>query len=452
MKRVFLLAAIAAVAAGAFLLGYGYGRWYGPSRTPAAVEKKTGYHCPMHPTFRSDKPGDCGICGMKLVPDEAPPENSRGRVLYYRDPHAPEYRSDKPGLNPETGNELQAVYAGDIGSAIHVPAEKQSWIGIRLGEARMTPYSQTVRAVGRVAIDETSVVRVTSRADGWVEKVTADFVGQQVNKGDTMLSIYSPELVASQQEYLLALKAERELERSDSTAVHQHSRSLVDSARRRLEMHWGLSPSEIVQLTLSQAPQRSFALRAPSSGVIVERKAFPNQRVTTDTELYTLADLRRVWIMAEVQESDAHLIREGMSAALEPASAPGRRFTAKVSYIQPQVETQTRTLKVRLESDNRDLFLKPEAFVNVEFALGGGQRLTVPEEAVLDSGMKQTVFVAVDNAHFAPREVKTGARIQGRVEIVSGLKAGEKIAVSGAFLLDSESQMRAPAGEAHAHD
>jgi RND family efflux transporter MFP subunit len=451
MRKALVCVLILFVGAAAFVAGFGWGRWYGPKPGAHAAEKKSGYHCPMHPTFRSDRPGDCGICGMKLVPDSAPAVQPDRPVLYYHDPKQPSYRSEKPGLNPETGNELVPVHA-EAERSIHISAEKQSWIGVHIGTAAMHGFNSVIRASGRVAVDETRLTRVMSRTDGWVEQVTANFTGQLVNKGEPMLTLYSPELVASQQEYLLALKAVRELDKSEVPGMHSHTSSLVEAARARLERHWGMTPPEIVQLALNQAPQRTITIRAPETGFILERKAYPNQRITADTELYTLADLRKVWIVADVFESDAANIAEGMTATVEPSGGAAPRFAAKVVYLQPQVDPQTRTLKVRLEADNAGYRLRPDLFVNVEFRTGGGAKLSVPEDAVIDSGLHQTVFVAKDDSHFSPRRVQTGARAQGRVEILSGLRAGEKIAVSGAFLLDSETQLKAPAAGNHSHD
>lgn len=414
MRKALVLILILILGAAAFVAGFGWGRWYGP-KPARADEKKMGYHCPMHPNFRSDRPGDCGICGMKLVPDSAP---------------AP----------------------AEAEPTIHVSPEKQAWIGVRIGTAAVHSFDSVIRATGRVAIDETRLTRVMSRTDGWVEQVGANFTGQLIHKGEPMLTLYSPELVASQQEYLLALKAQRELDKSEMPGMHSHTASLVEAARARLERHWGMTPPEIVQLALNQSPQRTVTIRAPETGFILDRKAYPNQRITAETELYTLADLRKVWILADVFESDAASIAEGMAATVEPSGGAAPRFSAKVVYIQPQVDPQTRTLKVRLEADNPGYRLRPDLFVNVEFRAGGGARLSVPEEAVIDSGLRQTVFVAKDDSHFAPRRVQTGARAQGRVEILSGLRAGEKIAVSGAFLLDSETQLKAPAAGNHSHD
>lgn len=445
MRRARTLLLLVVLIVVAFTAGYGYGRWYGPGTNKTEVRKKTGYHCPMHPSFRSDKPGDCGICGMKMVPDETPAAGAKERkVLYYRDPNAPDYRSSNPGLNPETGNELEPVYE-DTSHLIHVPGEKQSWIGVRVGQVSQQSFDQMLRAPGRVAVDETRLARVMSRTDGWIETVSANFTGQMVRKGEPLLTFYSPELTASQQEYLLALKAEKEMAQSEMPGVHQHTASLVEAARSRLELHWGMTPQEIVELALSGRPRRSVTIRAPQNGFIVDRKAYPNQRITTETELYTLADLSRVWILADVFEADAPGIREGMTATIRPAGGASGAWTANVTYIQPQFDAQTRTLKIRLDAGNPGYHLRPEMFVEVEFHREGSMRVSVPSDAVLDSGLRQVVFVAKDDAHFEPRQVKTGRRANGMVEILSGLQAGEKIAVSGAFLLDSESQLKAPA-------
>lgn len=452
MKKALVLIAVVA----AFLLGFGYQRWYAvPHQHAAESVKATGYHCPMHPSFRSDKPGKCGICGMELVPD-AQPAQAAGKILYYRDPVHHDYHSDQPGLNPETGNELEPVYEQHAPGSVSISAEKQQWIGVTIGTVEQANYQETLRAAGRVAVDETRLTRVTSRTDGWIEKVHVDFVGRMVRKGEPMLTLYSPELTASQQEYLLARKAQETLRASTVRAVTSSNDSLVAVARARLEDHWGLDAKAFEELERSGKVQRTTTLYAPSSGFVMARNAYPGSRVTPDTELYSLADLSRVWIIAEIFEADAGQVRLGQSAVIEPTYAPGRKIRARVNYIFPRVDPMTRTLQVRLDADNPDLFLKPDLFVNVEFPIAGSARLVVPEEAVLDGGITQTVFVARGEGIFEPRRVETGERFDGKVEILAGLRKGDRIAVSGAFLLDSESKLKNPgaaaSGGAHKHD
>lgn len=443
----------------AWLGGYGYGRWYGPRQGASAkiAQKPAGYHCPMHPTFRSDKPGLCGICGMNLVPDvaeTAAKKEQTGKILFYRDPHDHNYKSDKPGLNPETGNDLEAVHEDGPQSmppdAIHVGPDKQQLIGVRWGTAEMTVDGRQFRSAGKVTVDERRMVKIQPRIDGWIEKVFVDFVGRRVEKGEPLLTIYSPELLASQQEYLLALRSRELLTRVPA------GETLAAAARKRLE-RFDLSEEQIKQIELTGQPINAITLYAPMGGHVMMRNAFPKQRVSPETELYVVADLSRVWVMAEVFESDVRLIREGMIATVRAAYAGGGALRARVDYIQPEMDPMTRTLKVRLEVANTDLKLKPEMYVDVDFATGAASRLTIASEAVLDSGLRQTVFVDLGDGHIEPRTVKTGARLGDRVEIVSGLRAGERVAVSGNFLLDSESKLKAAArgttsGGNHKHD
>ncbi|MBI5086375.1 MAG: efflux RND transporter periplasmic adaptor subunit, partial [Acidobacteria bacterium] len=221
MKKTF---AILFLAAACFVAGFGYGRWYGPGAP--------GWRCP--------------ICGMRMVPDDNPAsQQPRGRILYYQDPHQPSYRSDKPGLNPETGNELQPVYEQPNPGLVMIPTEKRQWIGLKTGLVEVRPVTETLRVPGRVAVDETRVIRVQTRFEGWIEKVNVDFTGRLVQKGEPLLTLYSPELVASQQEYLLALKARETLSHSPVPGVPHSNSTLADAARLRLEHHWGMTPAAI---------------------------------------------------------------------------------------------------------------------------------------------------------------------------------------------------------------
>jgi RND family efflux transporter MFP subunit len=406
---------------------------------------------PMHPQYKSDKPGIAPDCGMQLEPvyaDEIAaaggPAPAPRRVLYYRDPKDPKYTADKPGLNPETGNTLEPVYASEPQpgtrttstlppGSVRISPERQQVIGVKFATVDTGGASRTIRTVGKVAVDETRVGHVHTRIEGWIEKVFVDFTGDVVKKGQPMLTIYSPEMLASEEELLLAARAKDVMP------------SLVEAARRRLQL-WQLSDDQIDQVLRTGQPIRSITVHAPMSGFVTERNAFPNQKVTPDSDLYTITDLNRVWIMADVFESDISSIKARDTARVIFESGGAPPISARVNYIQPQVDPATRTLKVRLDAINPGTRMKPEMFVNVEFGIATTPQLTVPAEAVLDTGERQTVFVDLGGGYFEPRAVTVGERFGDRVTITRGLSAGERVVASGVFLVDSESQLKAAAG------
>ena len=455
--RVFAALALAALAGWG---GFQYGRRR--AQPPETGRKILYYHDPMHPAYKSDKPGIAPDCGMKLEPvyaDEGPaaerPAGER-KVLYYRDPKAPNYKADKPGLNPETGNDLEPVYAGEPSAmppgTVQISPEKQQLIGVKFGTVEMASAGRDIRAAGKVAWDETRVARVHTKVEGWIDQVFVDFVGELVEKGRPLLTLYSPELLATQQEYLLALRSREVLHHSTMPGVTDYSRSLMEAARRRLEL-FDLTPAQIDEIARENRPRKNITVFAPIAGYVTNRNAFPNQRILPDTELYTLVDLSRVWVVADVFEYEAPHVAVGQAVTVVLPLLGGRRVAGRIGYIQPQVDPMTRTLKVRVELDNPGMALKPEMFAEVELRVASGSRLSVPAEAVLDSGRVKTVFVDRGNGFFEPRRVQTGERMGDRVEIVSGLKAGERIVVSGNFLIDSESQLKAAAaGMRHDHD
>jgi RND family efflux transporter MFP subunit len=263
-------------------------------------------------------------------------------------------------------------------------------------------------------------------------------------------------MLASQQEFLLAIRARDILKDSTVRGVPQDNESLVRVARRRLEL-WGLGDSDVERIARTGEPLTNITVHAPITGYVTARNAFLKQKISPDTQLYTIVDLSHVWIMADVFEADAGLVHVGQTAAVTLSYDQSKRFQAKVSYIQPEVTAQTRTLKVRLEAPNPGGDLKPEMFANVDFHVASRRRLVVPANAVLNAGLRQTVFVDRGNGFLEPRNVETGERMGDRIEIVSGLRAGERIATSGVFLIDSESQLKAAAsgmagGGAHQHD
>ena len=378
------------------------------------------------------------------------------RVLYWVDPMHPQYTSDKPGIAPDCGMTLEPMYADDARpgassttahqnklippGAFAISPERQQLIGVTFATAEISSSARTIRTSGRVAVDEARVGHVHTRIDGWIEKVFVNFTGAAVTQGDPMLTIYSPEMLASQEELLLAARARDVMP------------SLFDAARRRLQL-WDLSDDQIQQVLRTGEPIRGVTVHAPMNGVVTERKAFPNQRVTPDSDLYTITDLGRIWIVADVFESDIAAIRIGDAAAVTFASGGAPPLTARVNYIQPDVDPATRTIKVRLDAGNPDLRMKPEMFVSVEFTPKRTPQLTVPADAVLDSGRRQVVFVDLGDGYLEPREVVVGERTGDRATITHGLSAGERVVSSATFLVDSESRLKgaAPASDHEGH-
>ena len=383
------------------------------------------------------------------------------RVLYYVDPMHPAYKSDKPGIAPDCGMRLEPVYAdsgvtptgtaGQNGATamrpgtIRISPERQQVIGVKFATVETGGASRAIRTVGKVAADETRIGHVHTRIDGWIEQVFVDFTGDVVRKGQPLLTIYSPEMLASQQELLLARKARDLMKANPMPSAAAHGESLFEAAKRRLQL-WDLSDDQIQQVLRTGEPIPSITVHAPMSGFVTERKAFPNQKVTPDSDLYTITDLSRVWIMADVFESDINAIKVGDAAYVSFASAGAPPFAARVNYIQPQVDPMTRTLPVRLDAANPGLRMKPDMFVNVEFGVATTPQLTIPTEAVLDTGDRQTVFVDLGNGYLEPRQVVVGERFGDKVTITRGLSAGERVVSSGTFLIDSESQLKAAAG------
>jgi RND family efflux transporter MFP subunit len=405
---------------------------------------------------------------MRASKRSAPAAGQR-RVLYYIDPMHPAYKSDKPGIAPDCGMQLEPVYADGGGSAlsglspqppaltpspvalspgstaIHIAPERQQLIGVKFATVEWDGSSRSIRTVGKVTFDETRVTHVHTRIEGWIEKVFVDFTGDVVKTGQPMLTIYSPEMLASQQELLLAVRARDLMKANPLASAAEHGESLFQAAKRRLEL-WQLSEDQIQQVLTTGEPIHSITVYAPSGGFVSERRAFPNQKVTPDSDLYTITDLSRIWIMADVFESDITSIRVGDRAFVMFPNGGPPSIAAQVNYIQPQVDPLTRTLKVRLDANNPGLRMKPDMFVNVEFGVVSARQLVVPADAVLDTGDRQTVFVDLGDGYLEPRQVVVGSRFGDRLAITSGLTAGERVVSSGTFLIDSESQLKSAAG------
>jgi membrane fusion protein, copper/silver efflux system len=413
VKKLLMIVLLAAAWAG----GFGYGRWYAKPAAGGKAERK---------------------------------------VLYWVDPMHPWYKSNKPGIAPDCNMALEPVYEGEAGKyeqkpdglaagAVQITPDKQQLIGVEFASPEYTTTTDSIRAVAKVSLDETRVSKVQAKIEGWADEVFVDFTGKYVEKGQALLTVYSPEALATQTELLLAARAAKQAHESPVHEMMSSSRNLLEAARKRLSL-WDISQEQIDRVLATGQTIKNLTLYSPASGFVMERNVYPKQRLMPDTMLYTIADLSRVWVIADVYEYEAPNVRLMQPATFTLAYMPGKVFRGKVSYILPQVDPQTRTIKVRIELENPGNVLKQEMYGDVELKTGGVRRLTVPQSAVLNSGQKQTVFVDKGSGYFEPRQVKVGAQLGGRVEILGGLKPDDRIVVGGNFLIDSESQLKAAAG------
>ncbi|MCA9420174.1 MAG: FixH family protein [Nitrospira sp.] len=326
-------------------------------------------------------------------------------------------------------------------SAMVSPA-RQQWIGLNTAVVDLHPLQTTIRAVGRVEYDEQRITHVNLRMTGWVEDLFVDYTGQLVRKDQPLFTLYSQELVATQEEYLLALRAEADIQESPLLEAREQGRQMVEAARDRLRL-WTITDKQIQELARRGTPQTYVTIYSPSTGFVVDKKVFKGMYVTPAMTAYTLANLSTVWVHAEVFEYEMPLIQVGQSGTLTLDAYPDQSFQGDITYIYPYLNPKTRTVKVRLVFPNPTFQLKPDMYGTVHLQVNRGRTLAVPEEAVLDSGTRKVVFVAQGEDMFEPRDVRLGPKVGSYYEVVSGLQQGERIVTSGTFLLDSESKLMA---------
>ena len=410
MKNAVSFAIVVAVAAASFLAGAWWNQRTVVPEPPRQQQQKVLYYaCPMHPQYHSDRPGDCPSCGMRLEP------------VY----------SDRAG-KAAPGTAGTPMTAG----AVQVSPERQQAIGVRLGVADRVAGTRTLRTTGRVAPNENATYPIVAGVEGLVREVRSPTAGTLVRKNETLASYYAPELLGTAQVYLAAVYAQANREDPLTNANLQRA---ADGLR-----NLGVSDGQIEELRASKKLDPNITIASPVDGYILERNALVGQRVDKGTELYRIADLRRVWILADVYENQLPFIHSGMKARVLTAQQ-NRQYEAAVSAAQPTFDEATRTLKVRLETDNPGFALKPGMFVDVEFTVELPAALVVPADAIVDTGLRKTLFVDRGNGFFEPRQVETGWRIGDQVEVTKGLMPGERIVIAGTFLIDSESRMKAAA-------
>jgi membrane fusion protein, copper/silver efflux system len=331
------------------------------------------------------------------------------------------------------------------GNRLNVGLERLQSIGVKFEEARRIQMEKRIRTVGRVEIDERLIARVNIKIEGWIEELSVNTTGEQVRKGQVLFTLYSPDLVATQEEYLLALQSAKALGSSEFTEVARGARSLLDVSRRRLLL-WDIEDYHLRDLERSGTVLKFLPIHAPLSGTVIEKTALAGMHVNAGDQLYIIADLSKIWVVADIYEYELPLIRLGQTGTVGLSYAPQTQFEGRIAFIYPTVDPQTRTAKVRFELDNPDELLKPGMFANVDLLIPLGTRLAAPRDAVLESGERQIIFIHLGGGKLEWRNVKTGLRSGGQVEILEGLREGEHVVTSANFLLDSESQLKSAVG------
>jgi Cu(I)/Ag(I) efflux system membrane fusion protein/cobalt-zinc-cadmium efflux system membrane fusion protein len=369
------------------------------------------------------------------------------KIKYWVAPMDPTYIRNEPGKSP-MGMDLVPVYEEDgeeklPASTIRIDPVTVQNMGVRFGHVKRKVLEKEIRTVGNITQDETRMYAVNTKFNGWIEKLYVDFVGDKVKKGQPLFDIYSPELVSAQEEYLLAYDQYTSVRDSNYADIRQSAKRLLDAANKRLR-YWDLRPYQIEALRRTGKVNKTLTIYSPTSGVVIDKVAFEGHNVKAGEHLYEIADLSKVWVDVDVYEYDLPWIQKGMPAVMELAYIPGKQFTGEVLFVYPYLETKTRTIKLRLAFPNDDDALKPGMYANVILKSKlPDSSLVIPQQAVIDSGTRQIVFVALGNGRFEPRHVKTG--IEGNhneLQVLDGLKEDEEIVVSGQFMLDSESRLR----------
>jgi len=463
MSRKFILIAL-------LLLGLGVGigvvvqRFViGPAPAGEKLVQEEGkqlWTCGMHPEVILDHPGNCPICGMKLVPvkggtavekaasapqQKVKPKGKR-KILYWRAPMDPTEIYDHPGKS-KMGMDLIPVYEDEAqigaGGTIRIDPVTVQNMGVRTTEVRRVNFVRTVRTVGYVEYNEEKLYTIAPKISGWIEKLFVAATGDEVRPGQPLLEIYSPELVTTQQEYLLALKTEQMLAGASDASIHESARSLLESTRKRL-LYWDIPPDEIARLERTGKVRKTLTLRSPARGVVIHKNAVEGAFVKEGKSLFQIADLSTVWVQGSVYDYELPWVHVGQQATVELDYLPGKTFRGRVSYIYPYLDRKARDVKVRVELPNPDLQLRPGMYATVLLKTTPEPNvLAIPGEAIVRTGTRNIVFVARGGGRFEPREIRIGEEGDGGlVRVISGLLPGEKVVVSAQFMLDSESRLQ----------
>jgi RND family efflux transporter MFP subunit len=369
------------------------------------------------------------------------------KIKYWVAPMDPTYIRNEPGKSP-MGMDLVPVYEEEgeekeSASTIRIDPVTMQNMGVRLGRVERKPLIKNIRTFGNITYDETMIYTVNTKFSGWIEKLYVNFVGDKVKKGQPLFDIYSPELVSAQEEYLLALQQYNSLSNSSYPNIRQGAERLLAASRTRLR-YWDLTDRQIEELAKEKKVRKTLTVYSPANGVVTKKSAFEGHRVKEGMEQYEIVDLSKVWVDVDIYEYELPWVHQGMPAEMNLTYIPGKSFHGKVLYIYPYLEAKTRTATLRLEFSNPDYELKPDMYANINLkSTVVKDALVIPQEAVIDSGIRQIVFVAEGKGRFRAREVKIGLEgNENEYQVLSGLKEGEEIVLSAQFMLDSESRLR----------
>ena len=374
-------------------------------------------------------------------------EQGDREILYWQAPMNPNEIYDEPGES-KMGMELVPVYADEATSSegmIKINPVVVQNMNVRTAEARQKDLSATVRTVGKIEHNEQKLYTVNTKISGWVENLFVDYTGEMVRRGQPLFSIYSPELVTTQREYLLALKTRDKVGTSSFKTIRNGGNSLLDATRQRLE-YWDIPQSAIEHLEKTGEVKKAITLNAPADGMVLHKNAVEGEYIKSGTSAYQIADLSSVWVQASVYDYEVPWIQEGQSAEMELSYQPGKTYQGTVDYVYPSLDQESRTVQVRLEFNNPDLALKPGMYTSVRIQTRSLKDVTViPNEAIIRTGERNVIFIAQGDGAFEPREVtlgREGGEHNNEIEILSGIEPGEKVVTSAQFLFDSESRLQ----------
>ena len=356
-----------------------------------------------------------------------------------------EHQHGAPPAPPETKEASGEAKQPEETPTVEIPTDKQQLIGVRTVKATIQPLNRVIRTVGRIEYDERKLATANTKIEGWIEKLHVDYTGRYVQKGEPLAEIYSPELVATQQEFLNILRWANQGKgaKDERTAMLlvKDAQTMLDAAKERLRL-WDISDEQIKKIETTGKPIRTLTIYSPVSGYVLQKMAVQGMRVMPGEKLFDVVDLTSVWVVADIYEYELPLIKVGQTARIGLSYFPGKEFSSQVDYVYPALASETRTAKVRFTIPNPESTLRPQMFTSVEIKINLGNRLAVPSEAVIDTGVRQIVYVDKGEGYFEPREVMLGLKADELVEVTGGIKAGEKIASSANFLIDSEAQLK----------